>query len=201
MWFLIRAKRVSNWHTPQKKSARLPACTCQKILVLVFTYVSTTYVRTSARYRICIYVCAFRPCTSTSDDSYIYQLSLVLATATVSFYHYVCITHMWHEVYTMPITSMVPEGSGTWCVTRSYICHVHSYEWYEAIGWCVLQINDRAAVSATSHGSLEKTRTRMYLYVCCLHIKQFFLPNISKPSVRADSSWRDTNSVVRLWDR
>ena len=27
----------------------------------------------------------FRPCTYTSDDSYIYQLSLVLATATVSF--------------------------------------------------------------------------------------------------------------------
>ena len=27
----------------------------------------------------------FRPCTHTSDDSYIYQLSLVLATATVSF--------------------------------------------------------------------------------------------------------------------
>ena len=56
----IRAKRVSNWYTPQKKSARLPACTCQIILVLVFTYVSTTYVRTSARYqpatkiRICI---------------------------------------------------------------------------------------------------------------------------------------------------
>ena len=59
---IIRAKRVSNWYTPQKKSARLPACTCQIILVLVFTYVSTTYVRTSARYqpatkiRICIYV-------------------------------------------------------------------------------------------------------------------------------------------------
>ena len=28
----------------------------------------------------------FRPCTHTSDDSYIYQLSLVLATATVSLY-------------------------------------------------------------------------------------------------------------------
>ena len=28
----------------------------------------------------------FRPWTHTSDDSYIYQLSLVLATATVSFY-------------------------------------------------------------------------------------------------------------------
>ena len=53
---IIRAKRVSNWHTPQKKSARLPACTCQIVLVLVFTYVSTTYVRTSARYRRCIYV-------------------------------------------------------------------------------------------------------------------------------------------------
>ena len=93
MWFshkIIRAKRVSNWHTPQKKSARLPACTCQKILVLVFTYVSTTYVRTSARYRICIYVCAFRPCTSTSDDSYIYQLSLVLATASVSLSRMFC---------------------------------------------------------------------------------------------------------------
>ena len=51
-WYLvIRAKRVSNWYTPQKKSARLPACTCQIILVLVFTYVSTTYVRTSARYQ------------------------------------------------------------------------------------------------------------------------------------------------------
>ena len=62
--YIFRAKRVSNWYTPQKKSARLPACTCQIILVLVFTYVSTTYVRTSARYqpatkiRICIYVCA-----------------------------------------------------------------------------------------------------------------------------------------------
>ena len=62
--FLIRAKRVSNWYTPQKKSARLPACTCQIILVLEFTYESTTYVRTSARYqpatkiRVCIYVCA-----------------------------------------------------------------------------------------------------------------------------------------------
>ena len=83
--YIFRAKRVSNWYTPQKKSARLPACTCQIILVLVFTYVNTTYVSTSARYRICIYVCAFRPCTSTSDDSYIYQLSLVLATAIVSF--------------------------------------------------------------------------------------------------------------------
>ena len=29
----------------------------------------------------------FRPWTHTSDDSYIYQLSLVLATATVSFWH------------------------------------------------------------------------------------------------------------------
>ena len=48
---IIRAKRVSNWYTPQKKSARLPACTCQIILVLVFTHVSTTYVRTSARYQ------------------------------------------------------------------------------------------------------------------------------------------------------
>ena len=28
---------------------------------------------------------AFRPWTHTSDDSYIYQLSLVVATATVSF--------------------------------------------------------------------------------------------------------------------
>ena len=27
----------------------------------------------------------FRPCTHTSDDSYMYQLSLVVATATVSF--------------------------------------------------------------------------------------------------------------------
>ena len=53
--------------TPHKKNLRVcpcAACTCQIILVLVCTYVSTTYVRTSARYqpatkiRICIYVCA-----------------------------------------------------------------------------------------------------------------------------------------------
>ena len=52
--YIIRAKRVSNWYTPQKKSARLPACTCQIILVLVFTYVNTynpsqTYVDENCR--------------------------------------------------------------------------------------------------------------------------------------------------------
>ena len=50
--------------TPHKKNLRVCPRACQIILVLVFTYVSTTYVRKSARYqpatkiRICIYVCA-----------------------------------------------------------------------------------------------------------------------------------------------
>ena len=35
----------------------------------------------------------FSPWTHTSDDSYIYQLSLVLATATVSFYVYSRVRH------------------------------------------------------------------------------------------------------------
>ena len=36
------------------------------------------------------------------------------------------------------------------------------------------------------------------IYVCCLRIEPFFLPNdISPPGVRAEfSSWRDTNYVV-----
>ena len=41
-------------------------------------------------------------------------------------------------------------------------------------------------------------------YCCCLQIKPFFLPNgiSSTPSVLPHpSSWRDTNSVVRQWDR
>ena len=67
---IIRAKRVSNWYIPKKKSARVPvcpraACTCAIILVLVcgFMYHIRTYL-VSARYqpaakiRICIYVCA-----------------------------------------------------------------------------------------------------------------------------------------------
>ena len=41
----------------------------------------------------------FRPCTHTSDDSYIYQLSLVVATATVSFLFLVRYTlpRLWHS--------------------------------------------------------------------------------------------------------
>ena len=67
---LIRAKRVSNWYIPNKKSARVPACrvhvcTCAIILVLVcgIMYHIRTYL-VSARYqpatkiRVCRYVCA-----------------------------------------------------------------------------------------------------------------------------------------------
>ena len=43
----------------------------------------------------------FRPCTHTSDDSYMYQLSLVVATATVSF-HIACL-HGFHAKRTSTI--------------------------------------------------------------------------------------------------
>ena len=44
-------------------------------------YVPDTYVRTYVVVRM---IPTFRPWTHTSDDSYIYQLSRVVATATVS---------------------------------------------------------------------------------------------------------------------
>ena len=41
----------------------------------------------------------FSPWTHTSDDSYIYQLSLVLATATVSLYDGLEHVYIWHVTF------------------------------------------------------------------------------------------------------
>ena len=47
-------------------------------------YVPDTYVPGISRHKSIRTYVMFRPWTHTSDDSYIYQLSLVVATATVS---------------------------------------------------------------------------------------------------------------------
>ena len=108
--FFIRAKRVSNCYIQKKNCVRL-----RLILVLVgknlcvcspdFCFSATTvWYQVRIMYQIRMYLVSagrnlyvrtwryaitrtFRPLTHTSDDSYIYQLSLVVATATVSFYN------------------------------------------------------------------------------------------------------------------
>ena len=108
---LIRAKRVSNCYIPPQKNVCVCArlCVCVRLILLLvgsvkrycYRYVCTTLYDT--RYVLCTryqirmipgisrqksirtYV-MFRPWTHTSDDSYIYQLSLVVVTATVSLF-------------------------------------------------------------------------------------------------------------------
>ena len=66
----------------------------------------------------------FSPWTHTSDDSYIYQLSLVLATATVSF----CRTHR-SAGYGYEFLTEYTEVSGTvWMLYRTHksIGHGHT---------------------------------------------------------------------------
>ena len=67
-------------------------CACVRLIlvlvggtryVLCTRYVCTWYQPAE----VYTYVRTFRPWTHTSDDSYIYQLSLVVATATVSFFY------------------------------------------------------------------------------------------------------------------
>ena len=72
IFIFIRAKRVSNWYIPKKKSARVPVCrvhvcTCVRLIILVLVCGIMYHIRTylvSARYqpatkiRICRYVCA-----------------------------------------------------------------------------------------------------------------------------------------------
>ena len=107
--YFIRAKRVSNCYIQEKKncpSARVHACSTNlgfsvEVIVLVLVY-GTYYVpartavqascgeKHSTEWRLppavpLAITPTFSPWTHTSDDSYIYQLSLVLATATVSF--------------------------------------------------------------------------------------------------------------------
>ena len=99
----IRAKRVSNCYIPPQKFARVRVCStnlgfsvgyaCVRlILVLVWGtyYVPDTYVPGISRQKsIRTYVVVRMYLRSargrTSDDSYFYQLSLVVATATASF--------------------------------------------------------------------------------------------------------------------
>ena len=66
------------------------ACRCIVYCCLLYRYMFCTVVSTAVSLFVYSFVGGgitrmFRPWTHTSDDSYIYQLSLVVATATVSF--------------------------------------------------------------------------------------------------------------------
>ena len=70
------------------------------LYVLCTTYVCTWY-QPATQIRMYQYLVSagrrtFRPWTHTSDDSYMYQLSLVVATATVSYWLY---GRIWHLIY------------------------------------------------------------------------------------------------------
>ena len=79
----IRAKRVSNCYIQEKKSV---CSTNLGFSMMPGTYyVPDTYVPGISRQKSIRTYVMLRPWTHTSDDSYIYQLSLVVATATVSF--------------------------------------------------------------------------------------------------------------------
>ena len=76
LFIVIRAKRVSNWYIPQKKSARVPVCscavctyvcTCVRLIILVLvcgivyhilTYLVSARYQPATKIRICRYVCA-----------------------------------------------------------------------------------------------------------------------------------------------
>ena len=86
--YIIQAKRVSNCYIPKNIYVRV-SCV-RLILVLVgsvkrycYIYVCTTYVPVISRQKYIRTYVMFRPWTHTSDDSFIYQLSLVVATATL----------------------------------------------------------------------------------------------------------------------
>ena len=130
IWYIIRAKRVSNCYMPKKKICTLCVCStnlgfsgekklcacstnlgfsggsancycCCRMYVLCTTYVCTwyqpatqihTYMIPRTYYVPDTYVPGISRQTNvppvdarTSDDSYMYQLSLVVATATVSY--------------------------------------------------------------------------------------------------------------------
>ena len=97
----IRAKRVSNCYIKKNIYVLCSFCVCatnlgfsgkkncacvRLIFVLVWGtyYVPDTYVPGISRQKSIRTYVMFRPRTHTSVDSYIYQLSLVVATATVS---------------------------------------------------------------------------------------------------------------------
>ena len=58
---------------------------------------------------ICLFVSArtFRPWTHTSDESYIYQLSLVVATATVSYIYDMVVDTQFHKFYGRPFARSI----------------------------------------------------------------------------------------------
>ena len=81
-------------------------------------YAPDTYVRTYVVVRM---IPTFRPWTHTSDDSYIYQLSPVVATATVSFnidvqnfllFRYRVVVHF-TEKYVLQLTPFCPRNGST----------------------------------------------------------------------------------------
>ena len=95
-FLIIRAKRVSNCYIQTKKKSACSTnlgfsggknCACVRlilVLVLRIMYQIRMYLLSAGR-NLYVRTFMFRPWTHTSDDSYIYQLSLVVATATVSF--------------------------------------------------------------------------------------------------------------------
>ena len=103
---VIQAKRVSNCYIPKKKMSvcstnlgfsvgtyyvpdtYVPGISRQKSTrTYVMFQIRNTYVPGISRQKSIRTYVMFRPWTHTSDDSYIYQLSLVVATATVSLYN------------------------------------------------------------------------------------------------------------------
>ena len=95
----------------------------------------TRYVDTSTRYVIRMYLVSagypdtyvpgitaggrtFRPWTHTSDDSYMYQLSLVVATATVSFKYNIARRHK----HTLSCPAPTPFSCGGVTSHHTYAC-------------------------------------------------------------------------------
>ena len=109
VWYQVRSMyQIRMYHTCR--------CTINSTAVSLFVYSLVGYLRSAQETAVSLFVYllvgggitrTFRPWTHTSDDSYIYQLSLVLATATVSLYH---------------IKKMTPESWG-WYICE-YCTHV-----------------------------------------------------------------------------
>ena len=80
-----------------KKSVRVFAKIlfwCYDSMIPGTYYLPDTYITGISRHKSIRTYVMFRPWTHTSDDSYIYQLSLVVATATVSYIYIMCIVYI-----------------------------------------------------------------------------------------------------------
>ena len=82
----VRLILVLVWGTYYVPDTYVPGISRQKSTrTYVMFQIRNTYVPGISRQKSIRTYVMFRPWTHTSDDSYIYQLSLVVATATVSF--------------------------------------------------------------------------------------------------------------------